>query len=69
MHLLPTSNITIGNKGDRANHQYDLADFWIDSKAGSIVNMFDFNNGHKRAPSLLLDPSNGTIMSISNGVE
>lgn len=33
-----------------------------DSKAGSILNMFDFNTGHKRALSLILDPN--TSMSM-----
>lgn len=34
-----------------------------DSKAGSILNMLDFNNGHKRASDLFLDSSTGTPIS------
>lgn len=36
-----------------------------DSKAGSILNMFDFNAGHKHAGNLFLDPSTGTSTSIT----
>jgi phospholipase C len=36
-----------------------------DSKAGSILNMLDFNIGHKRANNLFLDPSSGTSILIT----
>ena len=36
MHLLPTSNATIGHKSDQANHQYDLGDFWIAADSGNL---------------------------------
>lgn len=35
-----------------------------DSKAGSILNMFDFNTDHKHASNVFLDPSTGTSISI-----
>jgi phospholipase C len=33
-----------------------------DSKAGSVLNMFDFDSGHKRAINLLLHPSTGMFI-------
>jgi phospholipase C len=51
MHLLPTSNATIGHKGDRANHQYDLGDFWIAADSGnlpsvSFIKAATYQQGH-----------------------
>ena len=40
------------NLGRIGNHSYD-------SKSGSILNMFDFEGGHKRANNLFLDPNSG----------
>jgi phospholipase C len=51
MHLLPTSNATIGHKGDRTNHQYDLGDFWIAADSGnlpsvSFIKAATYQQGH-----------------------
>src|SRR3984885_13545613 len=35
-HLRPTSVATIGHKGDRANHQYDVLDFFTAVSAGNF---------------------------------
>ena len=36
LHLPPTSVATIGHNNDRANHQYDLSDFWNAIEAGNM---------------------------------
>lgn len=51
MHLLPTSNATIGHGGDRANHQYDLRDFWIAADSNnlpsvSFIKAATYQQGH-----------------------
>jgi hypothetical protein len=45
----------------------------FDAKAGSIMNMFDFTSGAKRAPPLFLDSSTGSIIpetyyKLGNGI-
>jgi len=35
-HVAPTSPQMVGNQGDAANHQYDLADFWAAVNAGNF---------------------------------
>ncbi len=35
-HLRPTSIEMIGHQGDRANHQYDITDFWDAADAGNL---------------------------------
>jgi phospholipase C len=39
-----------------------IGDQSFDVKAGSLLNMFNFSNGHS-ANKLLLDPQNGTVVS------
>jgi len=51
LHLLPTSNATIGHKGDQANHQYDLIDFWTAADSGnlpsvSFIKSATYQQGH-----------------------
>ena len=51
MHLPPTSNATIGHKGDQANHQYDLGDFWTAADSGnlpsvSFIKAATYQQGH-----------------------
>jgi phospholipase C len=50
-HLPPTSNATIGHKGDQANHQYDLGDFWTAAYSGtlpavSFIKAATYQQGH-----------------------
>lgn len=50
-HLPPTSAATIGHQGDRANHQYDLKDFWaaVDAHnmpAVSFLKAAAYQDGH-----------------------
>jgi phospholipase C len=50
-HLPPTSNATIGHKGDQANHQYDLGDFWTAADSGnlpsvSFIKAATYQQGH-----------------------
>lgn len=50
-HLRPTSVTTIGHNGDRANHQYDLADFYAAIEAGnfpavSFLKSAAYQDGH-----------------------
>jgi phospholipase C len=54
-HLPPTSNSTIGHKGDQANHQYDLGDFWIAAEKSSnnlpsvsFIKAGTYQQGHPR---------------------
>jgi phospholipase C len=35
-HLRPSSPAMIGHQGDRANHQYDIDDFWTAASAGNL---------------------------------
>lgn len=35
-HLRPSSVAAIGHQGDRANHQYDIIDFWNAADAGNL---------------------------------
>lgn len=35
-HLPPTSVSMIGHKGDQANHQYDISDFWNAAESGNL---------------------------------
>jgi phospholipase C len=51
LHLPPTSNATIGHKGDQANHQYDLVDFWTSVDSGnlpsvSFIKAATYQQGH-----------------------
>ena len=50
-HVRPTSVATIGKKGDAANHQYDLADFFAAADAGhfpavAFLKPAAYQNGH-----------------------
>ena len=50
-HVRPTSVATIGTKGDAANHQYDLADFFAALDAGhfpavAFLKPAAYQNGH-----------------------
>ena len=50
MHLPPTSVAAIGHQ-DRANHQYDLADFWAAADSGnmpavSVLKAAEYQDGH-----------------------
>lgn len=50
-HVRPTSVATIGKRGDAANHQYDLADFFAAAHAGNFPSVVflkpaAYQNGH-----------------------
>ena len=59
-HLPPTSVATIGHQGDRANHQYDLTDFWAalaahNLPAVSFLKAPGYQDGHAGYSSPLLE--------------
>jgi phospholipase C len=71
-HLPPTSISMIGHNKDRANHQYDLTDFWNSAKAGNMPSVSflkapTYQDGHPEISDPLEEQS--FVVNIINGIE
>jgi phospholipase C len=54
--------------GKIGEHEVPANTYSADFRAGTLMNMFDFESG-ARAPKVFLDPSNGEVASVEGGSE